>query len=156
MKRCRCFAASMPKSSKVVENSPVKLLATIEQERLGSSCMTMASSPISTASSMPSIITAAPTWFLETYSKKEESPELLANKYRLAHFSAEFGIHESIPIYSGGWACYRAIISRRPPTGHSARRCWPHVSRGYFRQYLTVDGWQQERYPENDFFSGLP
>src|SRR5262249_59669252 len=24
---------------------------------------------------------------------------------------------------------------------------------GYFRQYLTVDGWQEERYPENDFFN---
>src|SRR5947207_901877 len=24
---------------------------------------------------------------------------------------------------------------------------------GYFRQYLNVDGWQQERYPENDFYN---
>ena len=24
---------------------------------------------------------------------------------------------------------------------------------GYFRQYLNVDGWQQERYPENDFYT---
>jgi starch phosphorylase len=24
---------------------------------------------------------------------------------------------------------------------------------GYFRQYLNPDGWQQERYPENDFFN---
>ena len=24
---------------------------------------------------------------------------------------------------------------------------------GYFRQYLNPDGWQQERYPENDFFT---
>jgi starch phosphorylase len=24
---------------------------------------------------------------------------------------------------------------------------------GYFRQYLNIDGWQQERYPENDFFN---
>src|SRR5262245_21609308 len=24
---------------------------------------------------------------------------------------------------------------------------------GYFRQYLNQDGWQQERYPENDFFN---
>jgi starch phosphorylase len=24
---------------------------------------------------------------------------------------------------------------------------------GYFRQYLNADGWQQERYPENDFFN---
>ena len=25
--------------------------------------------------------------------------------------------------------------------------------RGYFRQYLNQDGWQQERYPTNDFFT---
>ena len=24
---------------------------------------------------------------------------------------------------------------------------------GYFRQYLNIDGWQQESYPENDFFN---
>ena len=24
---------------------------------------------------------------------------------------------------------------------------------GYFRQYLNAEGWQQERYPENDFFT---
>ncbi len=24
---------------------------------------------------------------------------------------------------------------------------------GYFRQYLTQDGWQQERYPINDFYN---
>jgi len=23
--------------------------------------------------------------------------------------------------------------------------------KGYFRQYLNVDGWQQETYPDNDF-----
>ncbi len=24
---------------------------------------------------------------------------------------------------------------------------------GYFRQYLNADGWQQELYPENDFYN---
>ena len=24
---------------------------------------------------------------------------------------------------------------------------------GYFRQYLNVDGWQQEKYPENNFYT---
>ena len=24
---------------------------------------------------------------------------------------------------------------------------------GYFRQYLTADGWQQEPYPDNDFYN---
>jgi len=27
----------------------------------------------------------------------------------VAYFSAEFGIHESVPIYSGGWVSSRAI-----------------------------------------------
>ena len=34
----------------------------------------------------------------------------------VAYFSAEFGLHESLPIYSGGWACWPAITSRAPPT----------------------------------------
>ena len=24
---------------------------------------------------------------------------------------------------------------------------------GYFRQYLNADGWQQELYPDNDFYN---
>ena len=24
---------------------------------------------------------------------------------------------------------------------------------GYFTQYLNLDGWQQEKYPENDFYN---
>jgi len=27
----------------------------------------------------------------------------------VAYLSAEFGLHESLPIYSGAWACWRAI-----------------------------------------------
>ena len=42
------------------------------------------------------------TWFQETYGSPEMDGEALAERYRIAYFSAEFGIHESIPIYSGG------------------------------------------------------
>jgi starch phosphorylase len=38
---------------------------------------------------------SATTWFQEHYSKDK-------NLCRVAYFSAEFGIHESIPVYSGG------------------------------------------------------
>src|SRR5207237_7980529 len=37
---------------------------------------------------------AARTWFQETYGDN--------NPCRIAYFSAEFGLHESIPVYSGG------------------------------------------------------
>ena len=50
----------------------------------------------------------APTWFQETHGT---DPDI-----RIAYFSAEFGIHESVPVYSGGLACSRAITSRAPAT----------------------------------------
>ena len=34
----------------------------------------------------------------------------------VAYFSMEFGLHESIPIYSGGLGCWRATTSSRPAT----------------------------------------
>ena len=88
----------------------------------------------------------ASTWFEETHGK---DPNL-----RIAYFSAEFGIHESVPVYSGGLGILAG--------DHSSRRAiWACLCvgvglmyrEGYFRQYLNIDGWQQERYPENDFFN---
>src|SRR5262245_14580106 len=37
---------------------------------------------------------AAPTWFADNHSHESD--------LRIAYFSAEFGIHESVPVYSGG------------------------------------------------------
>src|SRR5205085_4957713 len=80
--------------------------------------------------------------------------EQLADRYRIAYFSAEFGIHESIPVYSGGLGLLAGDHLKSasdlglPLTGVSLM-----YREGYFRQYLNVDGWQQERYPENDFFT---
>src|SRR5262249_34044343 len=87
-----------------------------------------------------------PTWYQETYGDVIPS--------RIAYFSAEFGLHESIPIYSGGLGVLAgdhlkaASALGLPLVGVSLM-----YREGYFRQYLNVDGWQQERYPENDFFN---
>jgi starch phosphorylase len=89
---------------------------------------------------------AAPTWYQETFG-----PEANA---RVAYFSAEFGIHESVPVYSGGLGVLAGDHLKSasdlglPLVGVSLM-----YREGYFRQYLNVDGWQQERYPENDFFT---
>src|SRR5678810_1009645 len=72
----------------------------------------------------------------------------------VAYFSAEFGIHESVPVYSGGLGVLAGDHLKSasdlgiPLVGVSLM-----YREGYFRQYLNVDGWQQERYPENDFFT---
>lgn len=72
--------------------------------------------------------------------------------FKIAYFSAEFGINDSVPIYSGGLG----ILSGDHLKSASDLNI-PLVAvglmyqQGYFRQYLTSDGWQQETYPENDF-----
>ncbi len=72
--------------------------------------------------------------------------------FRVAYFSAEFGVNDSIPNYSGGLGVLAgdhvksASDLNVPLVGMGLM-----YQQGYFRQYLTSDGWQQERYPENDF-----
>ena len=86
------------------------------------------------------------TWFGETHAK--------ADALKIAYFSMEFGIHESVPVYSGGLGVLAGDHLKSasdlglPLVGVSLM-----YREGYFRQYLNADGWQQERYPENDFFS---
>ena len=74
--------------------------------------------------------------------------------FKIAYFSAEFGISESLPIYSGGLGILAGDHLKSasdmgiPLTGVSLL-----YQQGYFRQYLNIDGWQQEEYPDNDFFN---
>lgn len=62
-----------------------------------------------------------------------------------AYFSLEFGIHESLRLYSGGLGCLagdhlKSASDRNVPLVGVGLfyRC------GYFQQYLNNDGWQQE------------
>src|SRR5271168_1877480 len=72
----------------------------------------------------------------------------------VAYFSAEFGLHESIPIYSGGLGILAGDhIKSASDLDIPLVGIGLFYGQGYFRQYLNVDGWQQERYPENDFFN---
>ena len=70
----------------------------------------------------------------------------------VAYFSAEFGITECIPNYAGGLGILAGDHLKSasdldlPLVGVGLL-----YQRGYFQQYLNVDGWQQETYPVNDF-----
>ncbi len=72
----------------------------------------------------------------------------------IAYFSAEYGLTECMPVYSGGLG----VLSGDHMKSSSDLNL-PLVGvallyqLGYFRQYLNADGWQQERYLENDFYS---
>ena len=71
-----------------------------------------------------------------------------------AYFSAEFGIHESLPIYSGGLGILAGDhLKSASEIGLPLVGVGLLYRNGYFQQYLTADGWQQESYPELDFYN---
>src|SRR5579884_2900568 len=98
---------------------------------------------------------SADTWFQETYAAPDRNGSSdLTRDLRIAYFSAEFGIHQSIPVYSGGLGVLSGDhLKSASDLGLPLMGVGLMYREGYFRQYLTVDGWQQERYPENDFFN---
>jgi starch phosphorylase len=130
-----------------VENSPVKLLGTVDQTRLEQ--LSHDDGFLAHMDRVDDSLThymQGATWFQETYGKEAQC--------RIAYFSAEFGIHESIPIYSGGLGVLAGDhLKAASDLGVPLVGVGLMYREGYFRQYLNVDGWQQERYPENDFIN---
>jgi starch phosphorylase len=69
----------------------------------------------------------------------------------VAYFSAEFGIHESLPIYSGGLGILAGDhIKSASDLGIPLVGVGLYYDQGYFRQRLDGDGWQQEDYIDVD------
>ncbi|MBZ5618684.1 MAG: alpha-glucan family phosphorylase [Acidobacteriia bacterium] len=90
----------------------------------------------------------------ETYDARVRKGPAPPGGKLIAYFSAEYGLTECLPVYSGGLG----ILS-----GDHLKSCsdqdYPLIGlgllyqQGYFRQFLNPDGWQQERYPMNDFYT---
>ncbi|HTG72590.1 MAG TPA: alpha-glucan family phosphorylase [Terriglobia bacterium] len=69
----------------------------------------------------------------------------------VAYFSAEFGLHESMPIYSGGLGVLAGDhIKSASDLGIPLIGIGLFYGQGYFRQRLDVNGWQWEEYLETN------
>ena len=132
-----------------LKHNPVMMLARMRQERLDR----LARDPAYIASLgrvMQSLgyYMKQPTWFSETYGKEPVGT--------IAYFSAEFGLHESLPIYSGGLGVLAGDhLKSASDLGLPLVGVGLLYRQGYFHQYLTNDGYQFEDYPDLDF-SMLP
>lgn len=84
------------------------------------------------------------TWFAVNYPEHA--------KHCLAYFSAEFGFHESLPIYSGGLGvlagdhCKSASDIGLPLVGIGLL-----YREGYFVQKINAEGWQESKYKKHEF-----
>ena len=91
----------------------------------------------------------------DTYLKeplRRNGSEWLRKNDVVAYFCAEFGFHESLPIYSGGLGilagdhCKSASDMRLPFVGMGLL-----YRQGYFHQTIDNDGRQQALYADSDF-----
>ncbi len=65
----------------------------------------------------------------------------------VAYFSLEFGVHESVPIYSGGLGVLSGDhIKSASGLGVPLVAIGLFYNQGYFKQHLNEIGWQQEEY----------
>jgi starch phosphorylase len=91
--------------------------------------------------------------YLKQVSWFEAEHEHLA-KGTVGYFSFEFGLHESLPLYSGGLGILAGDhLKSATDLGVPLVAVGLAYQYGYFRQYLNHDGWQQEDYPVNDFYN---
>src|ERR1700682_2657699 len=79
------------------------------------------------------------TWYANTF------PQLAGQQ--IAYFSAEFALHQSLPIYAGGLGvlagdhCKEAGDLGVPLIGVGFM-----YPQGYFHQHVSAEGWQEESY----------
>ena len=121
------------------QHNPIELLRRVAPERLAA----CAADPEFlrlydvVAAAAPREASPAGTWFATAY------PELV--KRPIAYFCAEFGLHASVPIYSGGLGllagdqCKAASDLGVPLVGVGL-----FYTKGYSDQRLRLDGWQED------------
>jgi glycogen phosphorylase len=88
----------------------------------------------------------ARSWFQKTWPEHKD--------FLAAYFSCEYGLDECLPIYSGGLGILSGDhLKAASDLGVPLVGIGLLYQEGYFQQYLNSDGWQQEKYPDNDWYT---
>jgi starch phosphorylase len=126
--------------------NPVRMLGLVAQERLAElSTDEGFLAHLDRVSARLSGYLERTTWFAQSHP---------GTTLRVAYFCAEFGIVEGMRLYSGGLGVLAGDhLKAASDLGIPLVAVGLCYRRGYFRQYLNADGWQQELYPEADYYT---
>ena len=130
-----------------VQHNPVRLLAETDQERINEAARDDGFvAAVQRVQQKFHEYMQAGTWFGETHAELAQA--------RIAYFAAEFGLTECLPLYSGGLGVLSGDhLKSASDVGLPLVGVGLLYREGYFRQYLSADGWQQEFYPDLDFYN---
>ncbi len=135
------FETIDPTLWRLSHHNPVKLLRDVKPDRLS----VLHEDPIfirqysAVLKTFDQYMSREGTWFRRQYPNW--------NDLTIAYFSAEFGLHNSVPIYSGGLGilagdhCKEASDLGIPLVGLGFM-----YPQGYFHQHITPEGWQEAQY----------
>lgn len=128
-------------------HNPVALLESVSYERLTQ----MAEDPVYIkrlqilADQFDQYMTEKNTW------AGRVAPQI-TQEHPVAYFCAEFGLHESLPIYSGGLGILAGDhLKSASDLGVPMVGVGLLYRQGYFRQRLNRNGWQEDYYVDNLF-----
>jgi starch phosphorylase len=80
------------------------------------------------------------------------APLGVSETHPIAYFCAEFGVHESLPLYSGGLGILAGDhLKSASDRGLPLVAVGLRYRQGYFHQRLDLSGWQTETYADTDF-----
>jgi starch phosphorylase len=137
------FAALDPERFGALHHNPTALLAELSDKDLAA-----ALTPDYVAGVQQVLASAVAELDRTTWWERRGEDE----SFCVAYFSSEFGLDESLPIYSGGLGVLSGDhLKSASELGLPLVGVGLLYREGYFRQKLDDDGRQVERYPVNDF-----
>ena len=136
------FAELAPARFAELGHNPTALLSELTDDDLRSALTPEYAVRIGRVEERLSIVRGRRTWWDERG---------LPDDFLVAYFSAEFGLDESLPVYSGGLGILAGDhLKAASELGVPLVGVGLFYRRGYFRQRLDVDDRQIERFPRND------
>ena len=125
-----------------LDHNPTALLAELDDERLAAAATPQLVERLGRVLEEARHEAERSTW----WDRRDEG-----GSFCVAYFSTEFGLDESLPIYSGGLGVLAGDhLKSASDLGVPLVGIGLLYGEGYFRQYLDDHDWQQERYPQYD------
>src|SRR3954462_4559024 len=125
-----------------LDHNPSALLAEVSDDRLASALAEGYAERVGRVAAEFEQERSRRTW----WQRRQED-----ESFRVAYFSCEFGLDESLPIYSGGLGVLAGDhLKSASDLGVPLVAVGLFYREGYFRQQLDAHDWQTERYPNND------
>ncbi len=132
------FSRLDPEQWEATEHNPVRLLAETENLASAASDTAFLEAYGAVVKDFGAYLEQEDTWMAYAYPGLQEP---------VAYFSAEFGLHESLPIYSGGLGVLAGDhVKSASDLGLPLVGVGLLYAQGYFRQRLTAEGRQEEVY----------